>query len=88
MFWILMKEARLPLLAAIMAGFGGVISEIGAVMMVGGNIKGQTRVLTTAIVLESRMGAFDVALALGFILLTLTFLVNLGLTYIQQRSRR
>ncbi len=80
-------EARLPLLAAIMAGFGGVISEIGAVMMVGGNIKGQTRVLTTAIVMETRMGHFEIAIALSLILLTLTFLVNLVLSYIQQRGK-
>ncbi len=86
LLWLLLREARLPLLAAIMAGFGGVISEVGAVMMVGGNIKGQTRVLTTAIVLESRMGHFDVAIALAVILLVLTFLVNWGLTVIQQQK--
>lgn len=83
--WI---EARLPLLAALMAGFGAVISEVGASMMVGGNIKGQTRVLTTAIVLETSRGAFDRALLLGGLLLALTFLVNWGLTVIQQRGRR
>ena len=86
LLWLLLREARLPLLAAIMAGFGGVISEVGAVMMVGGNIKGHTRVLTTAIVLESRMGHFDVAIALAILLLVLTFLVNWGLTVIQQRK--
>ncbi len=78
-------EARLPLLAALMAGFGSVISEVGASMMVGGNIRGQTRVLTTAIVLETGKGQFDRAIALSILLLTLTFLVNLGLTLIQQR---
>ncbi|MBI3329981.1 MAG: ABC transporter permease [Nitrospinae bacterium] len=83
---LLLREARLPLLAAIMAGFGGVISEVGAVMMVGGNIKGQTRVLTTAIVLEARMGHFEVAIALGVILLCLTFVVNWVLTVIQQQQ--
>jgi tungstate transport system permease protein len=82
---LLLREARLPLLAAIMAGFGGVISEVGAVMMVGGNIKAQTRVLTTAIVLESRMGHFDLAIALAVLLLFLTFMVNWALTLIQQQ---
>lgn len=85
--WVLLREARLPLLAAVMAGFGGVISEVGAVLMVGGNIKGQTRVLTTATVMETRMGHFEVAMALSIILLVLTFAVNFMLTRIQQRER-
>jgi tungstate transport system permease protein len=84
---ILIREARLPLLAALMAGFGAVISEVGASLMVGGNIRGQTRVLTTATVLETGKGNFDVAIALSIILLTLTFLVNWALTWIQQRGR-
>jgi len=84
---MLLKEARLPLLAAVMAGFGGVISEVGASMMVGGNIKGSTRVLTTATVLETSKGNFDVAIALSAILLLITFLVNWALTWIQQRAR-
>lgn len=84
---ILVREARLPLLAAIMAGFGGVISEVGASMMVGGNIKGYTRVLTTATVMETGRGNFDRALALGLILLALSFGVNYLLTIIQQRQR-
>lgn len=83
--WLLMREARYSLLAAIMAGFGGIISEVGAVMMVGGNIKGDTRVLTTAIVLESQKGNFEMAIILGLVLLALSFSVNLGLTYIQQK---
>ncbi len=83
---LLLGEARLPLLAAVMAAFGGVISEVGAVLMVGGNIKGQTRVLTTATVLETRMGNFEVAIALGVLLLVLTFVVNLILTKIQQQE--
>ena len=74
MIWILMKEARLPLLAAVMAGFGGVISEVGASIMVGGNIKGYTRVLTTATVMETGKGNFDVAIALGIILMLLSLL--------------
>lgn len=82
----LWREARLPLLAALMAGFGSVISEVGASMMVGGNIRHQTRLLTTAIVLETGKGEFGRAIALSLILLILAFLVNLGLTWIQQRS--
>lgn len=85
--WILVREARLPLLAAVMAGFGGVISEVGASIMVGGNIKGQTRVLTTATVMETGKGNFDVAIALSLILLVLAFGVNYLLTVIQQRER-
>jgi len=86
MLWTLTREAHLSTLAAIMAGFGGVISEVGAVMLVGGNIKGQTRVLTTATVMETRMGNFDMAIALSAILLVLTFAVNLILTEMQQRG--
>jgi len=84
----LWREARLPLLAALMAGFGSVISEVGASMMVGGNLRHQTRVLTTAIVLETGKGEFARAIALSIILLVLAFLVNLALTEIQQRSAR
>ena len=87
MVWILVREARLPLLAAVMAGFGGVISEVGASIMVGGNIKGSTRVLTTATVMETGKGNFDVAIALSLILLLLAFCVNYMLTVIQQRER-
>jgi len=88
MVWYLWREARLPLLAALMAGFGSVISEVGASMMVGGNIKGQTRVLTTAIVLETSKGEFQSALALSILLLVLTYLINFGLTWIQQRGAK
>jgi tungstate transport system permease protein len=84
--WIVATEARLPLLAAAMAGFGAVISEVGAALMVGGNIAGQTRVLTTAAVLEAAKGAFALALALGLILLLIAFAVNLVLTAVQQRG--
>jgi tungstate transport system permease protein len=87
MIWMLIKEARLPLLAAVMAGFGGVISEVGASIMVGGNIKGYTRVLTTATVMETGRGNFDVAIALGVILLIFSFCINAVLTGIQQRER-
>ena len=86
MTWVVLQEARLSMLAAIMAGFGGVISEIGASLMVGGNIKGQTRTLTTAMVLETGKGNFDVAIALALLLLVLIFLVNWALTYLQQRT--
>jgi tungstate transport system permease protein len=85
--WLLLKEARLPLLAAVMAGFGAVISEIGASIMVGGNIYRQTRVLTTATVLETSKGNFDMAIALSLLLLLLAFAVNWALTWIQQRGR-
>ena len=85
MVWVVLREARLPMLAAVMAGFGGVISEIGASMMVGGNIKGQTRTLTTAMVLETGKGNFDVAIALSILLLVLVFGINWALTVLQQR---
>jgi tungstate transport system permease protein len=88
MVWLLLREARLPMLAAVMAGFGGVISEVGASIMVGGNLKGSTRVLTTATVMETSRGNFEVAFALSFILLVLAFTVNALLTHLQQRGRR
>lgn len=88
MTWWLWREARLPLLAALMAAFGAVISEVGAAMMVGGNIRHQTRVLTTSIVLETGKGEFAVAIALGLILLALAFLVNAVLTWAQHRGPR
>ena len=79
-------EARIGVIVAIVAGFGSIISEVGAVMLVGGNIAGRTRVMTTAIVLETRQGDFDLALALGFILLGITFLVNFAMLRLQGRS--
>ena len=85
MVWVTLREARLPMLAAVMAGFGGVISEIGASLMVGGNIKGQTRTLTTAMVLETGKGNFEIAIALSILLLLLVFGINWALTAIQQR---
>lgn len=87
MVWILIREARLPLMAAVMAGFGGVISEVGASIMVGGNIQGYSRVLTTATVMETGKGEFSVAFALSIILLLLVFIVNYVFTIIQQRER-
>lgn len=85
---LLLREARLPLLAAVMAGFGAVISEVGASLMVGGNILHHTRVLTTATVLETNKGNFDVAIALSLILLGVSFVINLALTLVQQRATR
>ena len=85
--WTVVVEARLPLLAAVMAGFGAVISEVGAAMMVGGNIAGHTRVLTTAAVLETSRGNFAEAIALGLILLAIAFAVIAVLTAAQQRGR-
>ncbi|MBP7691687.1 MAG: ABC transporter permease [Anaerolineales bacterium] len=83
--WTLLSEARGGVLSAIVAAFGSVISEVGAVMLVGGNVEGQTRVLTTAIVLETRKGEFGLALALGTVLLTLTFVINFWLVRAGQR---
>jgi tungstate transport system permease protein len=85
--WEVALEARLPLVAAGMATFGALISEVGAAMMVGGNIAGETRVLTTAAVLEASRGEFALAVALGLILLHVAFSVNLALTAVQQRGR-
>jgi tungstate transport system permease protein len=81
----LLTEARAGVVAAVVAGFGGIISEVGAAMLVGGNIAGQTRVLSTAIVLETRMGEFGFALVLGALLLSLAFLVNILLLRLQHR---
>jgi len=82
---LLVREARKGLLAAVMAGFGGVISEVGASQMVGGNIKGETAVLTTATVLEVSKGNLDVAIAISLILLILAYSVTLFLTFQQQK---
>lgn len=84
--WTTLMEARTGVIVAIVAGFGGIISEVGAVMMVGGNIEGSTRVMTTAIVLETRKGNFELAMALGLILLGITFVVNLLMMRLQGKS--
>jgi tungstate transport system permease protein len=81
-----LREARYAIMAAIIAGFGRAIGEVGAVMIVGGNIQGTTRVMTTAIVLETGKGNFELALALGILLLVLAFVVNMGLHYLQART--
>ncbi len=83
--WLLGREARLGILAGVMAGFGAVVSEVGASMTVGGNLQGSTRVLTTAIVTTTSRGELPQALALGIILLVLSFAVNALLTVLQQR---
>lgn len=80
----LLWEARVGVLVAVIAGFGSIISEVGAVMMVGGNIQGSTRVLTTAVVLETNKGNFDLAIALGLILLGMAFVINLLLLQLQR----
>jgi tungstate transport system permease protein len=79
-------EARVGVLVSVIAGFGSIISEVGAVMMVGGNIEHRTRVLTTAIVLETRKGSFDLAMALGVVLLGLSFFTNVAMLYLQGKT--
>ena len=85
--FILIKQLKMAILAAVMAGFGRVIAEVGAAMMVGGNIQGDTRILTTTIVMEVSKGNFDIALALSFILLSVALLITAALTFLQQRKR-
>ena len=81
----ILREARVGVIIAIVAGFGAIISEVGAVMMVGGNIEGVSQVLTTAIVQFTRMGMFEMAIALGIVLLLICFLVNLVMLRLQGR---
>lgn len=83
--WAVLREANIGVVAAVIAAFGSIISEVGAVILVGGNIEGKTRVLTTAIVLNTRTGDFDLALALGVILLSLAFLANVAMLELQRR---
>lgn len=83
----ILAEARLGVFIAVVAAFGRIVAEVGAVMLVGGNIEGRTRVLTTAIVLETRKGNFDLAIALGIILITLVFIVNLLMLRLQGKTR-
>ena len=85
--WTVLKEARIGVVAALVAAFGSIISEVGAVMLVGGDIEGKTRVLTTAIVLDTRTGEFELALSLGIILLTLAFIANVAMLRLQGRIR-
>lgn len=88
MLWLVLIEARLPLLAATMAGFGAAVSEVGASQMVGGNLAGDTRVLTTEILSQVARGNFSIAIALSMILLVLIFVVSAVLTSVQQRGSR
>jgi len=83
--WMVIKEARYAVLAAVITGFGRVIAEVGAAMMLGGNIKGSTRVMTTAITLETAKGEFGFAIALGIILLLIAFVINILLHYFQSK---
>ena len=83
----MLNEGREGVVAAVVAGFGGIISEVGAAMLVGGNVASRTRILSTAIVLETRRGAFGMALALGGALLSLAFVVNVMFVRLQGRGR-
>jgi tungstate transport system permease protein len=83
---ILLNQSKIAIMAAIMAGFGRVIAEVGAAMMVGGNIQGETRILTTSIVMEVSKGNFDIALALSFILISVALMITAALTFLQQRQ--
>ena len=83
----LILEARFAVMAAIIAGFGRVIGEVGSAMMLGGNIKGYTRTITTAIALETSKGEFALGLALGVVLLTVAFSVNALFGFVQRRDR-
>ncbi|MDZ4132311.1 MAG: ABC transporter permease, partial [Dethiobacteria bacterium] len=86
--WTVIKESRFAIFGAIITGFSRVVAEVGAVMIVGGNIEGRTRVMTTAIVLESRKGNFELAIGLGLILLLISFLVNSILYSIQKGGKK
>lgn len=88
LLWLVIRESHLSIIAACLAGFGAVVAEVGAAMAVGGNIRGQTRILSTAIVLEVNRGNFDLALALSFILMTFSYVVAMVLTFMQQRRYR
>ena len=83
--WLVLREARYAVLAAVIMGFSRALSEVGCAMMVGGNIRGFTRVITTAIALESSKGELELALALGMILLLLALVINIALNRLQQR---
>lgn len=87
-WWLILRECRFGILAAVMAGLGSIISEVGASMAVGGNVRHYTRVLTTAVVMEVSKGNFDIALALSFVLMTLSYGLTFALTVVQQKRRR
>lgn len=83
---LLLRETKIAILAAVIAGLGRILAEVGAAMMVGGNLRGETRILTTSIVMEVSKGNFDIALALSFILMFIAFMITFALTFLQQRS--
>jgi tungstate transport system permease protein len=83
---VLIREARYGILSAIIAAFGRVSAEVGSILIVGGNIAGYTRVMTTTIALETDKGNFELALALGIILLLLSFIINTALHWVQKRG--
>jgi tungstate transport system permease protein len=83
--WLVLKEARYAVLAAVIMGFGRAISEVGCALMVGGNIRGATRIITTAISLDTSKGELELAIALGIILLFLALIINIALNRLQQR---
>ncbi len=85
LWWELIKHSKKSIIAGFLVAFGQAISEVGAVMIVGGNIRWETRTFTTSIVLQTRMGEFGMAIALGVILITIAFIVNYGLTRLQTR---
>jgi tungstate transport system permease protein len=82
------REARFGILSGIIAALGRVLAEVGAILMVGGNIAGYTRVMTTTIALETDKGNFELALALGIILLLVSLIINLGLHFVQKKGLR
>jgi tungstate transport system permease protein len=86
--WLLLREIRLGLFAAVIAALGSILSEVGAVQAVGGNLDGETRVLTTSILMYTQMGRFEMALALGIVLIGLTLVLAGALTVVQQGGRR
>jgi len=88
LIWTILKETRTSILSGIIVAFGQVLSEVGAIMIVGGNIRWHTRALTTAIVLETRRGEFALSIALGLILISLAFIINMALTYLQRKGER
>jgi len=86
--WLLLREIRLGLLAAVIAALGGILSEVGAVLMVGGNVEGETRVLTTAILMHTQRGEYEVAIGVAAVLVGLTLALSALLTAVQQGGRR
>ncbi|MHA1412258.1 MAG: ABC transporter permease [Promethearchaeota archaeon] len=88
LWWELIKESKRSIIAGILVAFGQAISEVGAVMIVGGNIRWYTRTFTTAIVLQTRMGEFGMAIALGLLLIAITFLINYALTHLQMGEKK